>query len=1177
VGNTFSEVIIYPYICSCDGIITEVNNEFNDFTAFTESELIGKSLLEVGAMLRINSQIFLDDIINNYFGFIFTKSLEVREVEISFFYNKEANEKTYSFIEKSNSRLDDKLIFVEQTFKDNVMAAAVFSVPDLILLKANEKYINALEPPFNNLKNSIGKPIREFVTGFVGSKAEVIWETVLETQKTNYMKEFKSEKHAKGIVYWDVIQTPIFEKAKMKYIFETTEEVTERVLKNYRIKQQNELMKRQVDMLNLSTEAIFAWDLNGDIIYWNTGAEQLYGYSSKEAISYNCHELLKTVYPSNIKDIKSILEQDRVWKGEIEHTCKDGKKVNIETKHQVIINALGQYIVLESNRNITERKMMEEKIKTQNQKLEAIIESISDGMFILDNNYKISFLNKGGKDFFYNPGMHIDGDSFKYTKYFDMLGKELLIDEMVGSKVLKGHIIKEERIKAVRPDKTVFFSLSGNPVYDENKNIKFAIICSRDITEDIMNEELIKSEKAKLETIIENIDEGIYISNKEGKFISLNAEARKQLYEPSSIKKLGEALKIITFLDMEGNKFPLEKMPGIRALGGEKVKNFRMLLKRPDEDIIIDVNATPIFNSIGELTNVVMCSRDVTEEVEQQRTIKKQNETLNAIIENISDGLIVVDKQGKYIIKNKAIINIMQNKLQLEITPNEIDESIKIGQKYYDENGDVLNLKEGPIMKALRGMKVKNQRIVMKHNGKEIHLDVSTTPILDEKGEVKLAVSSCHDVTGLVEKDKEIRRQKEQLEAIIENMPDAFAFYNKEGQIILLNAEARKLYPHIDIHRTSKQVHAGFKYFDLNNNPILPENLSTIRALRGESIKNERIVIKRPDRIQITEVNATPIFDEDNNLVSVAVSHRDITELINSQDEIKSHQELLLKAVKDKNIALEEAIKLKDEFFYLITHEFKTPIAVINLAMQAIEYNCSGEVTGKATKYLNTIKLNVNRQLRLVNNLLDIVRIDSGYLKMNTSYFDTVHVIESIVNSIQLYAQQKKVKLKFNTKLSVRNIYFDEEKLERILLNLLSNALKFTPSGKSITVTLSSKKNKKQDMLLIRVQDEGTGIPQEKQDIIFERFGQADTSLSRQAEGTGLGLYLVKLLVNSLGGEISLESVVDKGSIFTLLLPEIKSSISCEAKASNEISSQFFSSDSRIVQSAAIEFSDIYF
>ena len=171
---------------------------------------------------------------------------------------------------------------------------------------------------------------------------------------------------------------------------------------------------------------------------------------------------------------------------------------------------------------------------------------------------------------------------------------------------------------------------------------------------------------------------------------------------------------------------------------------------------------------------------------------------------------------------------------------------------------------------------------------------------------------------------------------------------------------------------------------------------------------------------------------------------------------------------------------------------------------------------------------------------------------------------------------RKNVNLKFTTDLSITNFYFDEGKLERILLNLLSNALKFTPSSKSITVSLSIKKHNDQDMISISVQDEGLGIPNDKQKVVFERFGHADTSFSRQAEGIGLGLYLVKLLVNILGGEISLKSEVGKGSTFIVFLPIHNPAAIDKIASCNEVNCKLMNNNN-IIQTAMIEFSDIYF
>ncbi|HEY5560664.1 MAG TPA: PAS domain-containing protein [Clostridiaceae bacterium] len=190
--NSIKKTIV-SCLHSFSSIITQANKEFIQFTGFSKDELLGKSLLEIEAMLRINSQIHLDNISVKYSGYIFTKALEAREMNISLFHNTVTNEEVYSFVEKPNSRLEDKMIFVKQMFTDNISGVAIHSILDLTLLKANQKYLDFMDSPFKEQQNSIGSSIRKIINGFEGSKAEEIWNTVVETQKTSYVKEFATD------------------------------------------------------------------------------------------------------------------------------------------------------------------------------------------------------------------------------------------------------------------------------------------------------------------------------------------------------------------------------------------------------------------------------------------------------------------------------------------------------------------------------------------------------------------------------------------------------------------------------------------------------------------------------------------------------------------------------------------------------------------------------------------------------------------------------------------------------------------------------------------------------------------------------------------------------------------------------------------------------------------------
>ncbi|MTI46337.1 MAG: PAS domain-containing sensor histidine kinase [Firmicutes bacterium] len=286
----------------------------------------------------------------------------------------------------------------------------------------------------------------------------------------------------------------------------------------------------------------------------------------------------------------------------------------------------------------------------------------------------------------------------------------------------------------------------------------------------------------------------------------------------------------------------------------------------------------------------------------------------------------------------------------------------------------------------------------------------------------------------------------------------------------------------------------------------------------------------------------------------------EITERVINRKRIVD-QALMIKKQRDE---LEVSLKMKDEFLTIVSHEFKTPLNVINSAVQVMELVCGNELSDKAVDFLDKIKQNTLRQLRLVNNVLDMTKINNGKIILNKENIDIVYFTETITQSARSYAKQKGIEVSFDAKVKQIIIGIDDEKYERILLNLLSNAIKFTTVGGKIFVTVSQLKDK----VFIEVEDTGTGVPEDKQEAIFERFGQVDNSLSRQAEGTGIGLSLVKALVQAMDGSILLNSMEGKGSRFTVSLPLVRlETDNCENVRLD---------DFRLTQAIKTEFSDIY-
>lgn len=250
------------------------------------------------------------------------------------------------------------------------------------------------------------------------------------------------------------------------------------------------------------------------------------------------------------------------------------------------------------------------------------------------------------------------------------------------------------------------------------------------------------------------------------------------------------------------------------------------------------------------------------------------------------------------------------------------------------------------------------------------------------------------------------------------------------------------------------------------------------------------------------------------------------------KDDIKSLAEEIRNEINNEN-----NFKINDELFINASHELKTPLNIIYSATQLIELYLKADEESrsidKISSGVNSIKQNSFRLMKVINNILDLSKIESGLLKLNYSYINIVEIVEDVVQKVSEVIKGKQLTFIFDTDIEEKYMMADIENIERVLLNILSNAVKFTDDGGKILVNVILKDSSVE----IAVIDTGIGIEKRYLDNIFNRFGQVDKSLSRKVEGSGIGLKLSKAIIEAHGGSIHVFSKPNKGSTFTIKLP----------------------------------------
>jgi signal transduction histidine kinase len=242
-------------------------------------------------------------------------------------------------------------------------------------------------------------------------------------------------------------------------------------------------------------------------------------------------------------------------------------------------------------------------------------------------------------------------------------------------------------------------------------------------------------------------------------------------------------------------------------------------------------------------------------------------------------------------------------------------------------------------------------------------------------------------------------------------------------------------------------------------------------------------------------------------------------------------------ALEQANLRLRKADRLKSEFLANMSHELRTPLNSILGFSELLKDPVFGSVTEKQLLYLNNISSSGKHLLALINDILDLAKVDAGKIELHREPLSVIQLLDEIVSNLRSISEKKQIQVSREIAPEITSIYVDHGRFKQIMINLLSNALKFTPANGQITIIAKSEK----EFIHISVIDTGIGISHDNIDRIFNEFEQVDGSRTRKFEGTGLGLALSRRLVELHGGEIWVESELEKGTKFTFSIPIPKS------------------------------------
>jgi PAS domain S-box-containing protein len=406
----------------------------------------------------------------------------------------------------------------------------------------------------------------------------------------------------------------------------------------------------------------------------------------------------------------------------------------------------------------------------------------------------------------------------------------------------------------------------------------------------------------------------------------------------------------------------------------------------------------------------------------------------------------------------------------------------------------------------------------LRRDGAEFPIEISLSPLKLE--ETVIVMSAIRDIG-------ERKKAEQRFRGLLESAPDAIIILHPDGEIVLVNSQTETLFGYSRRELLGQKIELLLppRYRDKH-----PEHRTRFFAdprARPMGVGLELFGQRKDGTEFPVEISLSPLETGEGMLVSSAI--RDITDRKRIEDELRQ-----------KNIELERASRAKDRFLATMSHELRTPLNAIIGFTGALLMKLPGPLTAKQERHLGTVQTSAKHLLSLINDLLDLAKIEAGTVEIEMGPTSCFSVVEEVATGLRPLAEAKKLELVVSLPPRDVVLHSNHRALSQIVINLANNAIKFTDRGK-VVIGLVHRRNAERTVTELSVSDTGCGIKPEDKRRLFQAFTQLDSLPTRRFEGTGLGLHLSQKLAGLLGARITCESEFGQGSVFTLQLEQPKS------------------------------------
>jgi len=848
-------------------------------------------------------------------------------------------------------------------------------------------------------------------------------------------------------------------------------------------------------LIEANIDALMTTDSLGVITDVNQQMEALTGRTRDELIGTPFKNYFTD--PQRAEDgIRLVLREKRVTNYELTARRKDGRETVVSYNAVTFNDATGDLQgVFAAARDITEQKKLEQQLRDQQAYNRGLIESSVDGLITVDPSGTISDVNDRMCQMTGYAREELIG-----TPFADYFTEPQRARDGVQQTFDKGVVTEYALTLVSRSRRLLQVSFNASVFKDPAGAVRGIFASARDITDRVRLEEQLREQQTYLRGLIESSVDGLITVDPEGFITDVN----EQICRMSGYPREG----------LVGSPFkryftePERADTGVRQTFAKGVvTNYELVLKSKEgRKATVSFNASVFRSGDGRVQGIFASARDISGQARLQSQLTEQQAYNRSLIEASADALFAIAPDGMITDVNEEATRVTG------YTRKQLINSV-FSQYFTEPERATAGVRQTLAEKRVIGYEL----TLITRFGRRIAVSFNAGVFTDAAGNTLGILAAARDITAPKQLESQLRDLQFYTRTLIESNIDALMTTDPLGIVTDVNQQMETLTG----RARDELIGSPFKqYF---TDPAAAEDGIRLVLREGKVTNYELTARSRDGTETVVSYNATTFADQAGKLQGVFAAARDVTE-----------RKRFEHTLQETNVELEGANQAKDRFLASMSHELRTPLNAIIGFTGTLLMKLPGPLTADQEKQLGTIQTSARHLLSLINDLLDLAKIESGKVELKLERVACQAILEEVAAALKPLADMKGLKFSLSRPERDMEVRTDRRALSQILINLANNGIKFTEKG-SVKVRLGERVENGQQLAEISVLDTGIGIREEDQAKLFQAFQQMDSG--RRHEGTGLGLHVSQKLAGLIGARIEFESSQGKGSRFTLVVP----------------------------------------